>query len=166
MKSARSYVAPFVERSLLPWLSSVQVARLSRARFVICMTLAALPAGCGSSGAGRLVPVAGKVTLDGKPLATGSLVFKPDAAKGNAGQLEPSGTLAGDGSYALFTKEKPGAPVGWYKVGVVAQQASPNDPYLMKSLVPERYNDAESSGLAVEVVASPAANAYDLKLAR
>jgi hypothetical protein len=123
-------------------------------------------AGCGTSDTGRLVPVAGKVTVDSKPLSTGSLVFKPDAAKGNAAKFEPSGTIGGDGAYSLFTKEKPGAPIGWYKVGIVAQQASANDPYVMKSLVPERYNDADTSGLEIEVVASPAPSTYDLKLAK
>jgi len=149
--------------TLLPWLSSVQVARH---RFVVSAIVAAVICGCGSSGAGRLVPVAGKVTVDGKPLSTGSLVFKPDAAKGNASKFEPSGTIGSDGTYSLFTKEKPGAPIGWYKVGIVAQQASANDPYVMKSLVPERYNDADSSGLEIEVVASPVSGAYDLKLAK
>ena len=124
-------------------------------------------AGCDSSGLGRIVPVKGKVMLDGKAVPTGSLVFKPDSAKGNTATFEPASQIGADGSYSLFTKEKQGAPLGWYKVGVVAQEANPSDPYAtMKALVPQRYNDPETSGIAVEVVESPAADAYDLKLAK
>ncbi|HMC10721.1 MAG TPA: hypothetical protein VKH44_05505 [Pirellulaceae bacterium] len=134
---------------------------------ILSVVLLASLAGCNSSGVGRIVPVKGKITVDGKPLTIGSLVFKPDAAKGNPSQFGPAATIAADGSYSLFTKEKQGAPLGWYKVGVVAQEADPGNPYgPMKSLVPQRYNDAESSGLAIEVVAAPTPGTYDLKLAR
>jgi hypothetical protein len=134
-------------------------------RLLGLILLAAL-AGCDSSGVGRLVPVKGQVTIDGKPLTTGSLVFKADSAKGTISKFEPTGTIAADGGYSLFTKEKEGAPLGWYKVGVVAQESNPSDPYALKSLIPARYNEAETSGLAVEVVTKPAAGAYDLKLAK
>jgi hypothetical protein len=125
-------------------------------------------AGCDSSGVGRIVPVKGQVMLDGKPLTTGSLVFKPDAEKGNQSKFEPASSIGADGRYSLFTKEKEGAPLGWYKVGIVAQEAAnPAEPYAaMKPLVSPRYNDADSSGVSVEVVASPAAGAYDLKLTK
>jgi hypothetical protein len=136
-------------------------------RAAIVLTLLAGCAGCDSSGLGRLAPVKGHVLLDGKPLPTGSLVFKPDAAKGNSSQFEPSATITADGSYSLFTKEKTGAPLGWYKVGVIAQEENLADPYAArKSLVASRYNNAETSGLAIEVVAAPASGAYDIKLAQ
>jgi hypothetical protein len=146
---------------LLPLLTSVRSACL-------LAVLAVSLSGCDSFGLGRIVPVKGQVTLDGKPLTTGSLVFKPDAAKGNQSKFEPASSIGADGSYSLFTKEKEGAPLGWYNVGIVAQEAAnPADPYAaMKPLVPARYNDAETSGVSVEVVASPAAGAYDLKLTK
>jgi hypothetical protein len=124
--------------------------------------------GCDSSGLGRVVPVQGKVTLNGAPLSAGSLVFKPDAAKGNNSTLQPASDIAADGTYNLFTKEKPGAPLGWYKVGVVAEgPASATDPYApRKSLLAQKYNDPETSGLAVEVVTTPRAGDYDLKLTK
>jgi hypothetical protein len=133
--------------------------------FLLCL----LFAGCDSSGVGRLfLPVQGKVTLDGTALTTGSLVFKPDTAKGNTSAFQPASEIATDGTYNLYTKEKPGAPAGWYKVGVVAEgPASATDPYApRKSLVAQKYNDPETSGLAVEVVASPAPGAYDLELSK
>jgi hypothetical protein len=145
---------------------SKKLASMCFKRSAVSATLLIALAGCDSSGLGKIVPVKGKITIDGKPLTKGSLVFKPDVAKGNTSTFEPSATIAADGNYSLFTQEKEGAPLGWHKVGVVAQEASPNDPYSMKSLVPPRYNDAESSGLSVEIVAAPAADAYDLKLTR
>jgi hypothetical protein len=124
-------------------------------------------AGCDSSGLGKIVPVNGQVTYEGKPVTSGSLVFKPDTTKGNQSTLEPAATIGADGNYSLFIKEREGAPLGWYQVGVVAQEANPNDPYApAKSLIPAKYNDAATSGLSVEVVETPAAGAYDLKLAR
>lgn len=119
--------------------------------------------GCGRSGP-ALVPVEGQVTYQGQPLKTGSLVFQPDAAKGNTSTLTPSGTLGPDGRYKLYTQERPGAPPGWYKVGVVAQEAPPNDPYAMRSLIPQRYGDPQTSGISIEVSASAPAGAYDIRL--
>jgi hypothetical protein len=143
------------------------VSSLSFHRLTASAALLLAFAGCDSSGLGRIVPVKGKVMLDGKAVPTGSLVFKPDSAKANTSTFEPASPIGADGSYSLFTKEKQGAPLGWYKVGVVAQEANPSDPYAaMKALVPQRYNDPETSGVAIEVVASPAADAYDLKLAK
>jgi hypothetical protein len=154
--------SPF--RPLLSLRPSVQIPLHQLATFALVL---ACVVGCGSSGPGRLMPVKGKVTLDDKALTTGSLVFKPDATKGNNSRFEPSGTVATDGSYSLFTKEKEGAPPGWYKVGIVAEEANAADPYApRRSLVPNRYNDAETSGLSIEVASSPPAGAYDLKLAR
>jgi hypothetical protein len=147
-------------------LSNICVSSVQICGFLLFCV--AIFSGCDSSGLGRIVPVKGNVTLDGKPLTTGSLVFKPDASKGNNSKFEPASAIGPDGSYSLFTKEREGAPPGWYKVGIVAQEEpSATDPYApRKSLIPAHYNDAETSGLAVEVVASPPAGAYDLKLAK
>ena len=146
---------PLGLRSSLRWLAAV------------FMLLGAL-GGCDSSGVGRLVPVQGAVLVDGQPLATGSLVFKPNAEKGNSSKFEPAATINADGSYQLFTAERAGAPLGWYKVSVVAQAApDEKNPYAPpKHLVHSRYGDPNSSGLEVEVVESPAAAAYDLKLTK
>jgi len=131
-------------------------------------------AGCGdASGVGRTVSVGGRITLDGAPLtAAGTVVlFKPDAAKGNASPWEPTGTVDGQGNYTLFTKGKRGAPPGWYKVIVTAFKAQADEvkgPRLKlpvpKSLVPARYGQAATTPLSVEAVENPAPEAYDLKL--
>jgi hypothetical protein len=132
-----------------------------------CALLAIGVAGCDRSSLGRIVPVKGKVTFDGRPVTSGSLVFKPDAAKGNSNTLEPAGTIGPDGRYSLFTKEREGAPLGWYQVAVVAQEINEKDPYAPpKSLIPTRYNEASTSGLEIEVTVSPVPGAYELKLVK
>lgn len=55
------------------------------ARVVGLAGLCAL-AGCGGGGDPNLVHVSGTVTVDGKPLPLGLIVFEPDPAKGNRGQ--------------------------------------------------------------------------------
>src|SRR5262249_60393527 len=81
--------------------------------------VAVLAFGCGdATGVGKTVPVAGTVTLDGKPLTAASTVilFKPDAARRNTSPFEPVGTVDDQGNYTLVTQGKRGAPRGWCKV--------------------------------------------------
>src|SRR5262249_47603539 len=80
-------------------------------------------AGCGDpSGVGRTVPVAGKVTVDGRPVKAGTVSFRPDKSKGNTNAHEPYGEIDSEGNYTLFTGTKKGAPVGWYRVAVMAAE--------------------------------------------
>ncbi len=124
---------------------------------------AALVAGCGGDGP-KLLPVKGNVTADGQALSKGSVRFVPDAAKGNAGKHEPAGEIGADGSYTLSTSGKAGAPAGWYKVSVISTDPPDSSkPLDVKSYVGKKFNDPQTSPLIVEVVASPAAGAYDLK---
>jgi hypothetical protein len=127
------------------------------------------PIGCGpGAGEERLVPVAGKVTLNDQPLGTGAVVFHPDAAKGNAARHVPVGALDADGNFKLESAKRPGAPLGWYKVTVSAQApGDANNPYAPpKHLIHPRFADPQTSGLSVEVVANPAAGAYDFKVTK
>ena len=138
------------------------------------IVLAFAAPGCGdTSGVGRTVPVAGRVTLDGAPWTSASTVilFKPDAAKGNTLPWEPTGTVDSQGNYTLSTKGRRGAPPGWYKVTLTALETRPLEtkgPRVKlptpKSLLPARYGQAATTPLAIEVVDSPAPDAYDLKL--
>jgi hypothetical protein len=125
--------------------------------------------GCGKPAAiPKLVPVVGNVYLDGKPLAGGTVSFRPDAAKGNSVKHEPAGEIDDQGNYTLFTAGKEGAPPGWYKVAVVANEppdAQSADPYAPgKSRIPAHYRNIATSDLIIEVVEKPDANAYDLPL--
>jgi len=123
--------------------------------------------GCGGEGA-ALVPVEGKAILDGTPLPKGSVRFQPDKDKGNTFGSEPVGEVGADGSYKLMTAGKVGAPVGWYRVSVngISSTDIPDStkPFANKSPLATKFNDPSKSGLSVEVVASPPAGAYDLKV--
>jgi len=132
--------------------------------------LTLLAAGCDGI---KTYPVSGTVTLDGQPLAAASAVVMllPDRARGNATPLEPGGTVDSSGRYTVYTNGRSGAPPGWYKVVVTAVgQAGPlpKGPLTHRptanSLVPAAYGQAATTPLAVEVVPSPAAGAYDLPL--
>jgi hypothetical protein len=130
-----------------------------------------LLAGCGPQKA-RLVPVEGKVTVGGKPLATdanttGWVILYPDKAKGNQSLEEPRGPIDSEGRYTISTGTRPGASPGWYKVSVdAAKVIDPKNPYHSASgfLIPERYIDKEKSKLALEVVEDAPTGKYDLAL--
>ncbi len=149
-------------RSAFPW-------------FTLLLPLLIL--GCGdASGVGTTYPVSGTITFNGEPLnaENTSVLFKPDASRGNASPFEPVGTADADGSYTLITRGKDGAPPGWYKVVVTAFNGLAKHPAgpkqdrhpAARSLLPGRYGLAETTTLSVEVVANPARGAYDLKLTR
>jgi hypothetical protein len=137
---------------------------------VLCAFLAF---GCGDdSGVGTVYPVRGKIFLNNEPFtaSTTVIVFKPNAARGNKTAFEPAGKVDEDGNYTLLTRNRSGAPPGWYKVVVVAtggprKEATKHRPQ-PQSLLPAKYGQAKTTPLEIEVVESPAAGAYDLKLSR
>lgn len=106
--------------------------------------------GCGKTGA-SVAPVAGKVLIDGQPLASGSVNTLPAGGRGAHGTIQP------DGSFSLGTNgPDDGALIGMHRVAVVAYaQSADNGPESPrgKSLVPQRYTNAETSGLTIDVKA-------------
>ncbi len=136
----------------------LSVRKISRLALVLVFAAAILTAaGCSGSQA-----VSGKVTVDGKPLTAGSVRYVPDKDKGNTATVEPVGTINESGTYVLYTNGKAGAPAGHYKVAVVAQDKVDNTkPTEIKSLIDPKYNNAENSGLEVEVKSG---GSYDLKV--
>jgi hypothetical protein len=139
-------------------------AHLSKRIFFgfLLLTLAA----CGGNKVGHVVPVSGKViNADGSPLKDGSVAFFPNKDKGNTSTHEAGGTINADGTYEAYTKGSKGVPPGHYKVTVMAQSiADSTTPTKAKVLVPEKFTKRETTTLLIEVVESPAAGAYDLKL--
>jgi hypothetical protein len=129
--------------------------------------LAALAAGCSGEPAGA--PVKGKVILaNGKPLTTGTVIFHPDADRGNKTPHEARGAIDEFGQYTLTSDgaRQQGVPPGWYKVSVVATKKDPRNEYAVPTwLIPQRYGKPQTSGLEREVKEDAAAGAYDLKLA-
>jgi hypothetical protein len=135
-------------------------------RSLLLLALVVPLVGCAKDGVGPVVPVSGKVTVDGKPIPLGTVSFRPMAEKGNTSRQEPGGEIEEDGTYTLYTAGKEGAPAGWWKVIVSARDPiDPKDPYKpTKSYVPDRYELLNKTDLQVEVAASSSPGAYDLKM--
>jgi hypothetical protein len=145
-------------------------ARASRrlpagASLLVLFILASL-AGCNSSPAlPPLSPVTGSVSAEDKPVTSGQVTLvaltKEDAEKAppSSGQIDESGT------YTIQTAGKPGAPLGKYKVVVnpsmVPMAGAKSAP---KAAFNDKYRQVDTTTLVIEVVASPAAGAYNLKL--
>lgn len=105
-------------------------------RLVALTPLLALPLGCGTSSDPGRVPVAGTVTLDGRPLSDGSLVLVPLDAGPVVGATIVGGT---------FTISRSDGPMpGAYRVEVLSIQSTGRtipDPEGPKgTTVPERKN--------------------------
>jgi hypothetical protein len=121
-----------------------------------------LLAGCGSSVA--VVPVTGKVTVDGQPLTAGQVSLVPLEAK--PGAVASAGAIDANGDYVIYTGGKTGAPPGKYKVTVTPAMLPSGDN--KKPVIPfnQKFGDATKTTLSIDVVSSPAPGAYDLKLTK
>jgi hypothetical protein len=110
-----------------------------------------LVVGCGPKGDMATAPVKGKVTYNGAPLPSGTVMFVPEQGPAATGEIRP------DGTYSLGTYgTNDGAVLGNHKVSITAiadmgdmlpEAQSPTPP----PLVPQKYLSHESSGLVVEV---------------
>lgn len=136
-------------------------------RTTSCVAVLCLFTGCGGSG---FTPVSGKVSNGETAVSNGTVTFHPDAAKGNESVKHPEGLIEGDGTYTLYTEQKPGAPTGWYKVTVFAESSATSDAegeaaYARPDLlVRSDYTMEAETPLSIEVKADAAAGAYDLTL--
>jgi hypothetical protein len=103
---------------------------LRRLRIVLLL-LSAVVAGCGEGGP-QIAPVSGRVTLDGRPLASADVSFQPDEA-----QRASAGRTDADGRYQLMYKRgEPGALVGEHTVRIsVSREIVRNPP-----AIPARYD--------------------------
>jgi hypothetical protein len=122
--------------------------------------------GCGGGPSlpGR-AKVTGKVTLDGKPLARGTVTFAPDNARGTTGPAAV-GQIGADGKYELTTDRSgrggDGAVIGFHRISVQSRE-DVEAGQLAKSLIPAAYEDPDRSGLTAEVKAGQA-NEVNLEL--
>ena len=113
----------------------------------------------------NLVPVSGTVTVEGKPLAQGTVEFIPEAPTGQTA----SGKVS-NGSFTMSTTvSAPGVVAGKYKVQIDSKEPLAAGPPPTgkveppKSLIPVKYADAKTSGLEVDVVKGMPAIKWDLK---
>ena len=126
-------------------------------------------AGCGGSNQAETRKISGTVTLDGRPLTQGYVLFVPD--KG----LAAKGPIQSDGGYTLGTYgSADGAVLGTHRVAVVCREEAPpvqdkdlgiEIPRPGRSLIPDRYSDTATSGLTFEVTPD-GPNTFDIQLFR
>lgn len=107
-------------------------------------------AGCGGPGYEKpdTAPVSGTVQFKGQPIADGEIILQPVGGRAAHGEIE-NGQIVN-----VYTYEPgDGAPVGDLQVAVFATEPDTSDPSGMgvKSLIPEKYNDAAKSGLTAKV---------------
>lgn len=116
---------------------------------VCCFLTAAILTACGCDRGPKLVPVNGKVTLDGKPLPFKGIYFHPDRSAGTEGN-GAGGFTDPDGKYFLVanaggsTRDKGGVQSGKYRVTV----AEPTVPISAKDFAPQQQQQSESDAPA------------------
>jgi hypothetical protein len=126
--------------------------------FFLVLALATVAAmGCGKSRR-PMAPVTGKVTYQGKPLQFGTVILQPESGQYATGAVQQ------DGTFTMTTRgEGDGAAVGRNMVRIVCLEAqNPAKPVLAngksrgegvlgRSLIPEKYQSCETSGISIDV---------------
>ncbi len=112
----------------------------------------------------KTAALSGKITLDGKPITQGSVLF---TASGGEKRNAASGDIKADGSYAVQIGQTEKLIVGEYIAVVVSREPStphpdggPPTPGAL--ITPEKYGDPQTSGLRYNV--RPGENIIDIVL--
>jgi hypothetical protein len=133
----------------------------------LCLAAAMLTViGCG--GGAKIAPVAGVITLGGKPLANAVVTFQPMATAGTAvAGAGSSGVTDASGSYALkmSDSDQAGAVVGLHRVEInLKAESDDRDPKLRPppKVLPAKYNRNSELQFEVKPGGTTAAN-FDLK---
>lgn len=135
-------------------------------RLLALFLTSGLLSGCGD-GRPSLVPVSGKVTLNGAPIDGALIGFEPDGIEGYS---RPSiSTTDSSGNFVVGTYDKAdGMPAGKYKVTVFKKEvvgklpenfnsedtAANVQPVRYQWTVPRKYATSTDSGLTVEVTSA------------
>jgi hypothetical protein len=130
------------------------------ARALVALLFAALLAGCDNSSAGpETVAVAGTVTFRGSPVESANVIFQP-LDQSNSGPASQAVT-DGNGRFELTThvgvgKFKPGIVPGKYAVTITKLDTASISNTLAppKNLLPQKYANANTSGLTANVPAA------------
>lgn len=140
-------------------MTKTPTMRRARMLATIVLTAPFLASGCGKAGPDRttVVPVDGKVTLNGQPLPGAMIVLHPKNG-GSSSAPTPRAQVEKDGSFRITTYDSgDGAPPGeyvatiaWYKLvnqgGDV--KAGPN-------VLPPKYSSPKTSPWQISVAESP-----------
>lgn len=108
--------------------------------------------------------VKGRITLDGKPVPPGVVVFSAEGGGRNSSR----GRIESNGEYFLVTRHERGIDAGDYRVAVqVYEKGDPpgpgeRAPADLPPLVPKNYLSIDSSGLRYTV--EPGSNTIDIAL--
>jgi hypothetical protein len=142
-------------------MSLGEMRRIRQTELVLGRLCLVFVAGC--SGGGFQSSVSGTITLDGKAIGPGFLVFAPLAG----GTNPANGAIQPDGSYELKTANTAGLRPGKYKVSVTVLDQPDVPPgersyVVAKSRIPEKYNDVNTSGLEFDVASG--SNTIDIRL--
>jgi hypothetical protein len=105
----------------------------------------------GCSGSTQESQVSGQVTLNGKSIGPGTVVFAPVG-----GGKPATASVDENGHYVMYTNREVGLGPGKYRAAVSIREAPPNikrgeRPPPGKLLVPERYEDSDKSGLEYDL---------------
>lgn len=124
-------------------------------------------AGCGD---GRtIVPVSGRVTLEGTPVGQGKITFMPTGSNEDSPLRPASSALDREGRYQLSTfGSNDGAMPGEYNVVIISLSGGPtiSNPTAPEVwAIPEHYGRVGQSGLSATVLdqRSPMTFDFDLK---
>lgn len=104
--------------------------------------------GCSKSHQLETAPVTGRVTIDGKPVSSGIVMFTPDRGRGASGLISP------DGTFRLTTySEGDGAVLGLHRISISAIETSGQESGQGPSKFPSKYADESTSGFSHQVMA-------------
>ncbi|QDT97785.1 carboxypeptidase regulatory-like domain-containing protein [Gimesia aquarii] len=149
----------------------IKIARIQWWNTLLLLSTCLILAGCsgGPTDTPPLARVKGTVTLDGKPLTSGTVQFTPNKDRGTTGRMALGG-IQPDGTFELMTiKAGDGAQIGHHLVAIECYESTEFDPKNPtnpepKSLIPKRYTDSNKSGLTAEVKANEENSfTFDLK---
>lgn len=141
---------------------------------LLALILTAILTGCGDEEPG-LVDVSGVVTWEGRPVASGNIIFVPESGAASdpdsKGPHVATSFLDADGSFQMTTfKLHDGVIPGKYRVGIDTSPPAPVEdlsgvnPPQEKGPIPARYADPTRSGLAATIDPSNSTQQLDFNL--